>query len=356
MAQRGRPRKKTTVKDVVEDVKVEAVEQKVAEPVVEEPIVKEVAPKTEKTEDIYDLNTKPAESRLGDSYNPFGESVEQRTYSRPQVAANVSDIDEPVFTKPSYAELVDRNETEADESVAPEDKEPEGLGRFSQPEINDMPDNAKDEAADGLVDITLNLYGMGCKGLGSLAKISDKKLDRLESEDLIDTSLRVPVDAHTTASVRQIVDSMNSQVEESFTVTDDFKEQIKPVMKRVFVKRGWGMTDEQTLMMMFGMDIAQKVGVAMQIKSSANYQLEAFMQMHEQNKMQNEPNEYVVADEPTPEPRRRRPTPTDSKDEAPTTKEAPKDKKEDTSSMVKSQNPDLKVNMTDLAQVDVDNV
>jgi hypothetical protein len=51
-------------------------------------------------------------------------------------------------------------------------------------------------------------------------------------------------------------------------------------MIRVFMKRGWGMTDEQFLMYMFGKDIAIKVGIMFQLKKTINGTLETIEKMH----------------------------------------------------------------------------
>lgn len=348
---RGRPRKKVEVEEPIEEVEetiVEDTKEEVVEETIEEP--KEEV-KEEPKDDIYDLNSK-SESNLGGSYNPFGESVEEKAYRTPEIASaqSIADIEEPSFQKPSYDDLVEANENN-NEGNDEEPVEKTGLDRFSQEEIKELPDADKEAAAEGLSQVVLGIYGMGCKQLGALTKISDKKLSKLESEDLIDTSMRVPIDKSTTASVRQIVDSINSQAEDAFEVTDDFKEKALPVMTSVFKKRGWGVTDEQNLLIMFGMDIAQKVTIVAQMRSAANYQLDAFMKMYQAQKGSSRPVQFTTSqnnDEPQDTaPRASQVVDEEVVNERKLSKEA---------TMVASENPDLKVSESDLAQVDVDNV
>jgi len=348
---RGRPRKKVEVEEPIEEVEetiVEDTKDEVVEETIEEP--KEEV-KEEPKDDIYDLNSK-SESNLGGSYNPFGESVEEKAYRTPEIASaqSISDIEEPSFQKPSYDDLIEANENN-NEGNDEEPVEKTGLDRFSQEEIKELPDADKEAAAEGLSQVVLGIYGMGCKQLGALTKISDKKLSKLESEDLIDTSMRVPIDKSTTASVRQIVDSINSQAEDAFEVTDDFKEKALPVMTSVFKKRGWGVTDEQNLLIMFGMDIAQKVTIVAQMRSAANYQLDAFMKMYQAQKGSSRPVQFTTSqnnDEPQDTtPRASQVVDEEVVNERKLSKEA---------TMVASENPDLKVSESDLAQVDVDNV
>ena len=226
MAQRGRPRKKAKVEEVTEEVEEVQVEETTSETTVEEPEVKEAT--NTKPDEIYDLNSS-SESNLGSSYNPFGESVEEKAYRTPQVATaeSIADIDEPAFVKPTYDDLVTANESVAQNNEDGEQtqEEKQGLDRFSQDEIKELPNEDKEAAAEGLAQVMLGIYGFGCKSLGHLSKISDKKLKNLEAEGLLDTTMRVPIDRHTTASVRQIVDSMNAQADDAFEVTDDFKEK-----------------------------------------------------------------------------------------------------------------------------------
>ena len=361
MAQRGRPRKKVRV----EEPKVEVEEATIEEVTIEEPKVETINVESDalKSDDIYDLNSS-GESKLGGSYNPFGESVEEKAYRTPKIATaeSIPVIDEPAFVAPTYDDLVTANENieQNGEDGKPVQEEKTGLDRFSQEEVKEMSPKDKTDSAEGLTTVALSLYSMGCKGLGSISKISDKKLKNLEAEGLIDTTMRVPVDRHTTASVRQIVDSINDQATEAFEVSDEFKEKVAPVMTRVFEKRGWGVTDEQNLMIMFGTDIAQKIAIVAQMRSAANYQLDAFMKMYEiQNGGKNvefvqptivpqsdtAPQASQVVEEDKPE---------EKVEEGSQRRRRRKDDTE--SSMVASENPDLKVSQSDLAQVDVDNV
>ena len=351
---RGRPRKNVEAEEPIEDVETTTTEEpkeEVVEETIEEP--KEEVKVEEPSDDIYDLNTK-SESSLGSSYNPFGESVEEKAYRTPEIASaqSIPDIEEPSFVKPTYDDLVSANEQMNNEDGGSEPQgERTGLDRFTQDEVVEMSDQDKEAAAEGLSQVVLGVYSFGCKQLGNLSKVSDRKLKKLEEQGKLDTSMRVPIDKNTTASVKQIVDSMNSQAEDAFEVTDDFKEKVLPVMTSVFKKRGWGVTEEQNLMIMFGMDIAQKVTIVAQMRSAANYQLEAFMKMHEAQQSASRPVDFKVTET---EDVKSNTTPRAS--QVVTEEEIVEKQEAKTASMVSSENPDLKVSESDLAQVDVDNV
>jgi hypothetical protein len=70
-------------------------------------------------------------------------------------------------------------------------------------------------------------------------------------------------------------------------------------MIRVFQKKGWGVSDEQFLMIAFGKDIATKGVMAFSFKKTANAMIENFALMTNQNKqniMQEAPRQVYTPD------------------------------------------------------------
>jgi hypothetical protein len=343
MAKRGRPPKKKEVQEPIqevkesapiEDVKVDLKKEKKVQDFVSEGMVKN------DNIDISDVDYSAAEAKSV-AYNPFSESVEEKAYRTPKIENSpmIGEIEEPMFERPSLADLMKDNEAQAEEQVGGEPSD-----AFSQDEIREMPSKQQEDAAKGLVEQALNLYGLGCKGLAWMSKIKESKVDDLAKDGLIDLSLKVPIDAYTSVSIPQVVEGFNSEVEETFVVSDDFKDSVRPIMTRVFVKRGWGMTDEQQLMFAFGMDFAQKGAVLMQLKKQGDMQIERFMEMTDIARGRNV--NFTPPSQPTASPTPKKETPTEIQ---------PTEKKTDTS-MVESQNPDLQMNLEDLSQIDVDNV
>tara|TARA_R110000744_G_scaffold104534_4_gene200155 strand:+ start:2235 stop:3299 length:1065 start_codon:yes stop_codon:yes gene_type:complete len=354
MAKRGRPRKVEVDTSVEESLKAEkAVQDFVSEGLVEN---KDIPEEKFEQPSTREFESKSALQELRDEgrkYSPLGEAVTEKEYRTPRVENNpgVGEIDEPYFERPTLDDLVKSNSDDTSESENP----------FSQPEINEMSSAAQEESAKGLVEMSLNLYTLGCKGMGSLAKIPEKRLNKLIEEGTIDVGLQVPIDRYNTASIPEIVDNFNSEVGDAFVVSDEFKEEVKPIMTRVFVKNGWGMTDEQQLMMLFGMDLVQKGSVVLQMRKAAQFQLDTFMEMTEINNQRNasfEPNEPEF--DPDVEE-------TDEVEEGETKEQVMplEDNEEILESKVENElgkiitekvNSDLQVNQADLEQIDVDNV
>jgi len=341
---RGRPRKNPLPESVSEDLKkVKEVQDFVSEGMIKnEPSPENI--------DISDVDyVEPAtKNRLGESYNPFAESVEEKAYRSVKLedSSLATEIAEPIFERPSFQDLLKENESQVEESGLGGDAGGEEANPFSQDEIRELPDKQQEDAAKGLVEQALNMYTLGCRGLGTLAKIKESKVDKLAGEGLIDLNLQVPIDAHTSVSVPQVVQGFNNEIDDTFSVDDDFKESVRPAMTRVFVKKGWGMTDEQQLMLAFGMDIAQKGAILMKLRKEGNMQIERFIEITEISRGRNV--QFVTPDH----------IPSVSPEEAPEPEmEVVKSKrKKAESSMVGVINPDIKISKHDLDQVDVDNV
>jgi len=350
---RGRPRKNPKPEPVKEDLKKEKEVQD---------FVSEGIEPTDNT-DISDVDYTKEEpkvaapqSPLGESYNPFAESVEEKAYRSVKVEQSpmIGDISEPVFERPTFQDLVKENESQVEEDAIAGGGDP-----FSQEQVRELPQKQQEEAAKGLVEQALNIYALGCKGMGYLAKIKEKKVDELAGDGAIDMSLRIPIDAHTSVTIPQVVQGFNGEIDDAFSVDEDFKDSVRPAMTRVFIKRGWGMTDEQQLMLAFGMDLAQKGALLVKLRKEGDAQLQRFIEMTDYAKGKNV--NFVAKNTPTPTEETAPISEATPEEEIPEMevvekKGRKKRRKKKEQDMVSTINPDLNVSKHDLDQIDVDNV
>jgi hypothetical protein len=266
MANRGRPRKVdlNNVEDVQFDETIETNEVVVDE----QPI-----PKADNI----------GEGTYGD-YNPFAESVVERDYSTPKTAQGiVEEIDEPSFVPPSYEDIVSERELQNDE--------------FSQqnnpfdnpnPAVNDLSDKDKRVACESLVDTCLDAYEQLHKYAQFVVKVDEEQLMRKQAEGKIDLSMEIPVAENgDTMSVGEFVNQFNEQSVGALKYDKEFGYKVRPAMIRVFMKRGWGMTDEQFLLYMFGKDVAVKVAMMWQLKKTINNTLDTIEKAYKRNKSGN---------------------------------------------------------------------
>jgi hypothetical protein len=257
--QRGRPRKTPNLENA-QDIEFE-------ESIVDDEIMGEMAePKSSPKSD----SSSVGEGTFND-YNPFSESVVERDYATPKTASGVIDeIEEPSFVPPSYEEIVQ----ERAEQEAIGQNEGGGFDNpFDNPNsaMNDLDNKDKKIACESLVDTVLDAYEQAHRYAQYIVKVDEESLMERQAQGKLDLSMQIPVtEKGDTMSVAEFVAQYNEQSANALAYDKDFGYKVRPAMIRVFMKRGWGMTDEQFLMYMFGKDIAVKVGIMYQLRKTIN--------------------------------------------------------------------------------------
>jgi len=281
MAKRGRPPKNKEV----EEVDIEA----------NEDMLDEVEPTNEQMAETSTIEeeeiVKPTQSSDSDivgkgthsDFNPFAESVVERDYSTPQMASGVvEDIEEPQFVPPSYEDIVNERNNEGQEEMEVEDTG----NPFDNPNpaLNDLDAKDKKIACESLVDTFLDGYEQLHKYAQYVVKVDEDELLQRHQAGKIDLRERIPVDENgTEMSVSEFVGQYNEQSVEALQYDKEFGYKVRPAMVRVFMKKGWGMSDEQTLLYYFGKDIAIKVGIMFQLKKTINTTLETLEKAHKRS-------------------------------------------------------------------------
>jgi hypothetical protein len=259
--QRGRPRKNANVENA-QEVDFEETTKPIEE---QDEVVQPITPKSDSG--IVGEGT-------NNDYNPFAESVVERDYATPKPASGlVDEIEEPSFVPPSYEEIVQ----ERAEQEAMGGNEMGGGGGFDNPfdnpnpAMNDLDNKDKKIACESLVDTVLDAYEQAHRYAQYIVKVDEETLMQKQAQGKLDLSMQIPVtDTGDTMSVGEFVAQYNEQSANALEYDKDFGYKVRPAMIRVFMKRGWGMTDEQFLLYMFGKDIAIKVGIMFQLKKTIN--------------------------------------------------------------------------------------
>ena len=206
-----------------------------------------------------------------ENFNPLSDSVEQREYSSPKIAQGVTDeIDEPQFHQPSYQEL--SGEQNAEES---------GAGQWNpitdgNPVMEDLPQGEKKAAVKTMVNAVLDAYDGLHLVAQRVVQYPEENIHRLHQEGEINKFQRIPVGpGGSDVNVLELTESFNQQASEALQPSEEFREKVTPPMTRVFEKKGWGMTDEQALLLYFGQDIAQKAIIVASLRSQMNQIIDA---------------------------------------------------------------------------------
>ena len=202
-------------------------------------------------------------------FNPLDEAVNEKTYSQPNVNASAAEftrpIEEPRFAPPP----MERKTIHQDEPK--KEREP------VNPEMRDMPKKEKELAASQMAKMIIGGYSMACDFANKGLMISERKMNNLQAEGEINLSAMIDYDMGKKMRAGEFLKEWNNQITRDggmIQVSNEFKEEVTPVLERVLAKRGIGMTDEQLLIYMFGKDIASKGVIFFQMKSQLNYMIQ----------------------------------------------------------------------------------
>lgn len=210
-------------------------------------------------------------AELVDDFNPLDEAVIEKDYTRPNVKINPKDfegdIPEPSLTPPPMmgASL---NEEEKKKKVEP--KEP------INKEYNQMSSKDKNDASERLVDMCITGYKALNMFVDTKIQFDEKKLNKMAMEGEIDMSMEVPVSPSDSITLQEFVREYNDQSKGTISVSKEFEEEIRPPLKRIFSKRGIGMTDEQYVGYVLIKDIIAKGFIVKQSMSVKKEYLEMF--------------------------------------------------------------------------------
>ena len=208
----------------------------------------------------FETSNPPIAQGAEQSFNPLEKSVIEREYSTAKIdEAKVGEVTEEI-PEPSFFEdpaLQDDKETK--------ERPPSPLDNPNEA-FNELDSKDQKVAAESVVDMILDgyeqLHVLGQK----YVEFGDMELAKMAIEGQYDLDMPVPVDENTSLPLREFVQSYNEQAKEPMAYDPEFGEKVRPVMVRVALKHGWGVTDEQYLMYMFGKDITVKIASAYSLR------------------------------------------------------------------------------------------
>lgn len=241
-------------------------------------------------------------SPIVEQYNPLADTPIKRDYSSPKIQEGiVGDIIEPSFHQPSITQSPPPPPSSAgrNSSTASNPQTPPSPISNPNPAVNDLDNADKKMACEQLVDAALDLYETIWMFGGKYAQKSENDIQQLVNDGEIDPNERIPIQ-DTYISIFEFCESYNKQVEEAVKVDKEFKKKVRPPMIRVFTKHGWGLTDEQFLMIAFGKDAIVRGMSVYGMKKSMDGILNA---LKEQYKTKNEINNPPTPPPPPPSPK-----------------------------------------------------
>lgn len=198
-------------------------------------------------------------------FNPLQDSVQQRDYSAPQIAqGDIPPLEEPQFMRKGFDQI--KAEQSGGIGSAPSSGGSSSSTSAPQmsndpmnnpnPAFNELEDKEKKKASEQMVDAVLDTYDTLKTLSAKLGQMDEKKVRKMIEEGKIDRNRRITIDEYgNSVGIMEFVANYNAQVAQAVEPDPAFRKSVRPAMTRVFMKKGWGMTDEQYLLFAFGKDL-----------------------------------------------------------------------------------------------------
>ena len=235
-------------------------------------------------------NQETVEAQVMEDFSPLDAPVKQRSYTQHKIYADsevIPDLEEPTFQAPNFSDF--------DEASPEAEKEP---SKPFNEAFSELDGKEKTMGAEMMAEMTLDIYEKGCGFLGKLPEISESKLDQLIADGEIDPNIELPTESGN-IGVKDFAVEYNSSIKDAFEVSEDFKNNVRPPLIRVFKKRGIGMTDEQLLAYYFVTDLGTKTAQAFMLRKTSKNILDSLKE-----------NTNAIRESQTTRPSNPTPTPT----------------------------------------------
>lgn len=141
-------------------------------------------------------------------------------------------------------------------------------------EQQDLPPNQKAQASRDLAKFLVSAYADNIPTLFSmLVKVPEDKLTRMYNTGEIDPNLVINAPP-LQVTVAEYFKIFNSQADDAFVVTDEWKMEILPHVEKVMMENNWGITSKQVIMFMLGQNMIQNGLSAMKLRSDLKNMME----------------------------------------------------------------------------------
>jgi hypothetical protein len=198
-------------------------------------------------------------------FNPLQELVTEREYSAPQIAqGNIAPLEEPQFSRKGFDQMKAEQSSgmnsapsgSSSNSGASAPKMNDDPMNNPNPAYNEMEEKEKKKASEQMVDAVLDTYDTLKTLSAKLGQMDEKKVRKMIEEGKIDKNRRITIDEYgNSVGIMEFVTNYNAQVVQAVEPDPSFRKSVRPAMTRVFMKKGWGMSDEQYLLFAFGKDL-----------------------------------------------------------------------------------------------------
>jgi hypothetical protein len=249
-----------------------------------------------------ELNESMTDAEIIDDFNPLDEAIIEKEYTKPNVKINpkdfATDIPEPDFMPPPMTGGLNNDEKPKD--VKPV-KEP------FNPQVKQMSTKEKRMGSKRVADMLMTAYEWVNVAVDNSLLFNERKINKLQMDGELDLSTPIPISATDTMSAGEFIQEFNSQSKGTIKVTQEFKEEVMPVLIDVLEEEGVTITKKQELGYLIGKDVAVKAFMCYQSLNVKKDMLKMMIEISQANKQsmsynQSAPIPQPTYTPPTPEP------------------------------------------------------
>ncbi|MGH2642321.1 MAG: hypothetical protein ACRDE2_00105 [Chitinophagaceae bacterium] len=210
-----------------------------------------------------------------DNYtSPLAQNVEEKPYAASKDQP-IGQIPEPSFPTPDFGKEKDFFEAE---KINNKNSNRQNNSQLNSNMIgsNDMTQEEKRVAAESMATTFIQGYSILCKYAAKWVMIKPEKVTKLIREGKIDPNILYYAPGDVQATAPRIIEAYNQEMLDMLVVSDEWAESVRPILIRIFIKRGIGMSDEAQLLWIVGQDIFTKGALLFSIKKQSNDFLKSF--------------------------------------------------------------------------------
>jgi hypothetical protein len=166
------------------------------------------------------------------------------------------------------------------------------------PQAKQMTTKDKRLASKRVADMLMTAYKWINRIADSSLQFNERKISKMVSDGQLDLSVQVPISPSETVSAGEFIQEYNDQSRNTVVVTQEFEDEVMPVLIDVLEEEGITMTKKQELAFIVGQDIAVKgfmMYQSLQVKKDMLKMMQEFSSLRQ-------PSFVAPASAPTPTP------------------------------------------------------
>ena len=174
-------------------------------------------------------------------------------------------IPEPTFTPPPF----EMDDDEGEQQTSEQPKEKVKKEPFNE-DLEDLTTSEKRKQAESMADMALGVYGYVHQLPEVFAKINESMANEAHLKGEINLYAVITFPDGRKSTIESIIQEYNSEITGAFQLSETFKENVRPYLIRILLKKGIGLTDEEMIAYYVVMDLVETAPKFFQLMKNKN--------------------------------------------------------------------------------------